>query len=143
LKREYFTACVVVLFTAVIGLLAPDSTGQPPIKSQLSLFFIAIIGVMAVNLFFKFKRTNDPATDETLIPQRSRLFRMTLLWYALSLALASPVAFRPAKRLWLGQTDLVSNIEWVLGAASVGIVIFSLLRIFNCLFKADTKSKLG
>jgi 1,4-dihydroxy-2-naphthoate octaprenyltransferase len=139
LQKEYFTACFVAMFTAIIGLAAPDSSGQPPVKSQFLVFFIAAILIVIGSMVHIFRKTADNQTEEDLLHRNPRLRRMTLLWYGLSLVLAALPVFRSAHKLLRNQMDLIAAIEWIVGAACAAVIAFSLWRIALCLFGSESK----
>ncbi len=128
LKKEYITACVVGLFTALLGLLTPSAYGQP-INTRLFVFLVVVIGLIALKMFFSLRRA-EPDPDAPP-PDTSRMRRMVFLWYGLCVVLALPTLYRLSRRIVAEQTGAITPLGWMIGVGCAAVLIFALWRVVD------------
>ena len=78
--REYFTACLLAVFTSFAGLT--ESDGFP----GRGLWLVGLVALlMAIFVYFQFRKQAED-TGENLPVPLAKLKRMSVLWYVLTVA---------------------------------------------------------
>jgi hypothetical protein len=122
--KDYFTACLLAVFTSFAGLTGSD--GMP----GRGLWVVGLVALlMAVFVYFHFKQQEDSKNDRNLAPL-SRLRRMAVLWYVLTIALGAALV-----KDHIETMNTVGPREWVMSVLGLAVGGFSLFRILRMLFK--------
>lgn len=127
-KKEYFGACFLAILTVVMGLAAPSEGVSD------GLVLVGVLAVLiVVGFYFQVGRQSAKSEEEEIRPSDSRLRRMALLWYVLSIVLAANLVRGSASEVIQGRGQYVTSVEWILGVVGAFVILLAGWRLYYTL----------
>lgn len=127
-QKDYFRACFLAVFVAVAGFVKPAAE-----MSRGLACFLAAALLAAVGAYFHFWKRLEL---EIVLPQpNSRLLRMAVLWYCLSVVLGAALVRDPIKGLVETQDGGAATLEWMLAVAGASVMALALFRLFRLIWE--------
>jgi hypothetical protein len=104
-------------------------TGVGEGSSSKGLIIVGVLVVVtAVGIYFQFSRSMGQDEADQM-PDSSRLRRMAIIWYALSIVLSVSFVQRPAALLWDGWGSQMSLVDGVVGAVGAVFMVVAVWRL--------------
>jgi hypothetical protein len=123
-RNEYFLACFFSVCVGLVRLGTRSGLGTGLIFVGVLILFIAI------GIYYQFGRSLGSGQEGDLEgPSPMRLYRMALLWYALSAVLSASFVRDLVRFLGGDQGTDIGPLQWGMGVIGGGVAGFAMWRI--------------
>jgi hypothetical protein len=135
-RNEYFLACFFSVCVGLVRLGTRSGLGTGLIIVGVLILFIAI------GIYYQFGRSLGSDQEGDLEgPSPTRLYRMALLWYALSVLLSASYVRDLVRFLGGDQGNDFGPLQWGMGVIGLGVAGFGLWRIIVIVVKIKRQVK--